>query len=554
MFNQLIEGNEETTKSKLKEYIINNVYLPNDASISITTNSIDKINGSITFIVNLNKYYDHNGIPQTEPYNDHLVTVIGFLKQNKVNTSLSNTIFNINNFDSYLAQKTLNYIDDSEIKEIIYDNRNTIFSGLESDMVINDIQISVSKNYLSGEATVNIKLKKFIFDGYMQTNNLGKDFGNITISGFNRQLPSLLNNQLLTADQVGSQLNITVESVKENIINDVYSTIYINKNRFNLPNDVNISVSIKSLDKINGLIVLTISVDKWYDENGQLQESNYKNNTIQSFELTVTGYIKQNKQNTIIVNDSSKTIDISNLINGVDFKNKQVSEISDEEVRDLILTNKEQLFKNLPNDILDDDFIIEVNRNNDQLSVYINLKKDNINGYEQTSVDGFEIGKINLSGFTNNNEQWYENIWLWVSIVLGLVLLIFIIVVIIVFLKNKKNKERHNNKLSANTLDKKLIETSSSQLNINEAKSNANKNLQKNIEVKKDIKIKSNIKLKNNTTNKSMLGAKSNLSKSYSSSLNKKIPQRKHNSNTFRSNIASGNFKKRTQIGSKKDN
>ena len=109
---------------------------------------------------------------------------------------------------------------------------------------------------------INIKLKKYVQDGYSQTNYSGKDFGLISIIGFATQSPSLLNNESVIANQVGSTLDVTVGSVQDSIANNVRTVIRNNKDRFNLPSDANVSVTIKSSDKINGLIVLTISVDK----------------------------------------------------------------------------------------------------------------------------------------------------------------------------------------------------------------------------------------------------------------------------------------------------
>ena len=135
-----------------------------------------------------------------------------------------------------------------------------------------------------------------------------------------------------------------------------------------------------------------------------MQPSSTRTSQTKSFELTVTGYIKQNKPNTIINNNvSSETIPISSLTDGTDLANKPINGISNDQIKEIILNNKDLFFNNLPADITNDDFIINILRNGDQVKAVIKLKKAVYDGYYQENPIGFSIGEVTFTGFVDPN-------------------------------------------------------------------------------------------------------------------------------------------------------
>ena len=447
-------------KNKVNDYALTQLSiwnLPNGTTFRTELVNTNNLQG--TAIVNLyaNQYYDEHGVLQTSEWNKPIViTIAGFDRSSEssfdninitaTDINYDNTILPSDISDSNLQQRISNYI------------KNSSNAKLPSDATLTIVG-SPTKDNLLGQISVVVKPDKYYDSLGVPTTNDGSKIITANISGFKTSSPTIVPITLTTQDiGLGNMSNELVENNIDNGKNKLsqYMTDNINK-----PNNSFVSVTFKTLDKFNGSIIYTVTLSKYYDSNGIPTGP-------KDYEVTLTGFLNQNKQDTIINNIvSSEEIPISSLTDGTDLANKPINDISNDQIKELVLKNKNLLFDNLPTDITNDDFIINIVRNDRQVKVVIKLKKV-YDGYYQENPSGFSIGELTFTGFINQNsgndfvnndessKQWYENIWIWVGAGSGILLIILIIVITIILkkIKEEKNKKQLsiNRKLSTSAL------------------------------------------------------------------------------------------------------
>lgn len=335
---------------------------PQSDIVKIKINNSNNLDGTINATLYINNYYDNSGnIFRVQNPNDPNqlmllkawnITFAGYRKL---------TPTNINKYFIIDETNTLpNDVNEEEIKNIIFNNRNSIFNNLPKSGITDsdfDVKITNSSN-LRGEINVNIKLYKYINEiGNLVTK---EDAGlnspmmqNILIKGFKSVSPTSSINEISAADLNSSLVN----SLPHNVSNEeIVDFIIKNQKRiiYNIPVPLDIknftTDNIISVAPINsdGILKVKFAIKNYYNELGELildaDLSNAKIFDLDIIDLTQIG--------------STSSINFFSVPSVPNDKTPQDLYLDKQYLSSIINQYKNEIFTNLPSNLTENDFII----------------------------------------------------------------------------------------------------------------------------------------------------------------------------------------------------
>lgn len=215
-----------------------------------------------------------------------------------------------------------------------------------------------------------------------QANMTNQEF---IIYGFKQETPTIINEDIIMIDGVSNDLanTYTQEQAQELITVTKKENIFIN-----LPKDTTITLNpLDYSNEYNGEIIVTGSIDKYYDENGILK------NEPKEFTITLTGFKKY----------TTTWIDTITITG---YENQFVNDLDNDVLAKIIDANKTEIFEQLPIEPTPT-FVVEkfdtVNAFNGQTKVDFVIQQAYVDGV-LTNVEA----SITLTGFKKYTTTWVE--------------------------------------------------------------------------------------------------------------------------------------------------
>lgn len=321
-----------------------------------TIDNIDNVNGILEVSINYTNYYDSKGklILDKSILKKHFIS--GFATNSKITEVVKNPFF-VKGYSNILPQELA--MNSDSIKEIIYQNINSIFKDIPQEIVYSDISINnIQFDNTKGYIYLKLLLSKYYDKNSILVNDNNKRAEyDVVLAGFKTITPTT---QSLTEINEPSFNHILASSSID--IYTIKNYLWGKKDQiFNsLPSDITLkdfNIEISSIDNISGSMILYITLFKWYSNTGELQ-----NISSNSYKLVLRGF-KQIKQT--IVN---RNVNISFPENS-SLSSYYAETVTSDDVRNLISYNKDLFFNYIPSDF-----------NNLNIQSVQILSRDNIKG------------------------------------------------------------------------------------------------------------------------------------------------------------------------------
>ncbi len=261
-------SNRETIFDSLPENLSVN-------DINIEISDIDNLTGKLCIYITLYKWYSTIGELQTSSSSDFKLTLLGFksIIPTEVNTNINLSFPPVISSNALFAE-TINL---EELKMVIVYNKNIIFNSIPDDfstLNIQGIQI-ISRDNING-----IVKAKFSFFNYF--NNHGNVEKNqtfiteeITFRGFLKAHSTSIVEMISIADECSNKLASDYVAESFNELNKIILSKREEIFNGTLPLNANIQLlSIDSYNNLDGTANASISIDKYYDQNGKLVNDN----------------------------------------------------------------------------------------------------------------------------------------------------------------------------------------------------------------------------------------------------------------------------------------
>ncbi len=324
----------------LQKYVFNNLVskppLMNDNDVIIDQNSIlaDNINGTLTFQFSLTKYYDRNGLQKDKDF-----TPI-WVKLTRLLTTRPSQLVNaeIHCGEGNIAPTAGNYTD-KQVTEKVASELGNIISTLPPTFDIeHDFEIKkITRDYVDGQIDVQFELKSYYNNSGEVVTNTGKKgkLFLVSLTGFKQTKPTTINDvRLFNETNTLAQTVADDESLLSVIIANNLTNIIQNA-----PDDLSmkdISWIVKEYDNVKGTIDLEIILSNYYNQNGEQILANIHNASPLRKIIQLKGF--HNTAATVV----TPTIDITG------YEAMNASEITNSDLKSIILANTETIFKRLP--------------------------------------------------------------------------------------------------------------------------------------------------------------------------------------------------------------
>lgn len=414
----------------LKDIIYKNRYFIFDnLPSSFTKNDIVDIqiknannkNGTILIDISLKKYYSsQNGnlIDDSSNLFKTSVLLTGFYSSN--NTLFNTGVVNINELGNQLSSEFNVENDNLNTKwlQIIDKYKDLFFKNLPPDFTIDNIQnIRVTEiNNVDGTCKITLSMKGYFADNELCS--IVESYNDISfkVSGFKTINKTTFNNDVVLSFIDINSISVAANSLLASDLFYKYSRISIDqiiKENLNLffnflPTDFNINnvknIEMKSFDNLLGKLVVNVTIDRYYSENGILTTTPITNT------FNITGF----KQVSPTI--YNKIVTISNLSQIV------ATDLSKEDIVKIIYENRSIIFNNTLPDCSLNEFIkyfeiIDFNATNFDSTITL---KGNLSIYYDESgnliKDKNSVKNINLTikGFKqlNNKTSFRQEVWL----------------------------------------------------------------------------------------------------------------------------------------------
>lgn len=425
----------------LKELLWNNIEwltnnLPNNLSpndVDINSQSVknyDNKLGNIQLTINLNKYYNANGnFIDTSIQKDQLplnktILISGFKKEIKTDI-LSE--FTLTNYSDIIPSN----VNDAQLLEIINRNKTSIFSSLPSiNSLDNNLEVQILEvNNKKGEIRAMISIYEYFDENGNKVTKLDQSpLSNIiTFKGFNTVLKTTISKVLFLEDQSDNLASkTTVNSLNQllfpklpYLINN--APVGLNMNDF--------SFEILNTSNATGELFLKVSLKYYNNDLGNVIRTTNQNNYLTEL-VTLKGF--KNAKTTLI-----KPIVELNSVSSI-----IPSSVNDDEMKKLILSNKEVFFKNLPPTFIDSNLEVSILEKNDKrgsVTVFIHIS----NYYDNDENIVFQDKLSSLcviKGFNNRFTQLGsdEETLITVGVVAGVMSIIGVSILIVLFKFNRR--------------------------------------------------------------------------------------------------------------------
>ncbi len=306
--------------------------------IIVTNLQPNNSNGTLTFVLSVTKYYDVTGkvVLNGTPL-EKTVLLKGFISQP---STVFETAVDLESSDSLpIPQKVTN----EQLKNLIYENRIKFFKNLPSNFRKDNISIAtiVSHDNLTGTLVVRLSIYNYV-DSKGIVQNITPYTYNVTISGFKKILPTNIIGDVkienfsgknnipsyfyLNSAKLKDLIISNKRSIFENVPTEVFETTAFNTNLKIVP---------VSFDNTVGSLVVNISLDEYYNEEGEFVNNGVtlaKNVKLSGFMTSHATKILQDKP--ILANNAASS--------GLP------STISKEKARDILVRNYNNFIINLP--------------------------------------------------------------------------------------------------------------------------------------------------------------------------------------------------------------
>ena len=308
--------------------------------IIVTNLQPNNSNGTLSFVLSLTKYYDVTGRPVLNgaPL-EKTVLLKGFVSQP---STIFQTFVDLKSSDTLpIPQQVSN----EQLKNLIYENKIEFFTNLPSSFRKDNINIAtvVSHDNLTGTLVVRLSIYNYVdTKGIVQT--VTPYTYNVTITGFKKILPTTIKNDVkienfsgknnipsyfyLNSAKLKDLIISNKRSIFENVPTEVFETSAFNSNLKVVP---------VSYDNPKGTLVVNISLDEYYNEEGEF----VNNGVTLTKNVKLSGF--QISKATKIIQD--EPIQANNATNfGLP------SSITKEKARDILTKNYNSFIINLPAD------------------------------------------------------------------------------------------------------------------------------------------------------------------------------------------------------------
>lgn len=380
----------------------------------ISVKSFDNINGTITFNLSLNWYFNElgNEIVNNGPPLTKTITITGLKKTQptevisqisiqqlgwKDNVKLEDT--NNSNFNRQLKNYLIEYQNNINNKNKIWTNlinEKNIISDADFDVIIN----AASANYLNGTIAVSISMKNYYNDfGVKVSSANDTKIFNLVLTGFNTVTAQTEVSELAKTSGVDfSELgNIKYYTVNDDIINDEWANTYLKsiitdeklKLMFtNLPSDISIDniVSVQIAkdsfgsylrDEKSGTITLNITLNNYFTKTTNPDSIIKENSNKQFRTIKITGFQKIDATTVVSEYDISHTTIANSL-----------SDISTNDLNEVL--NEEEVKANILNNPI---------YNSDTRNITTQIIVENIDPKNKNGAEGTMVIKVNLKKY-----------------------------------------------------------------------------------------------------------------------------------------------------------
>ena len=286
-----------------------------------------------------------------------------------------------------------NYAQENDLKTLIFNNKEKIFTNIPSDFSINNIFVSQIMTNIpnSGDLQAQVEIKN------RDTVLLEKTL--ITFTGFQKNVPALSGTEIELKDQT----NVDPKTYKEE---SALKTFIFNKKDEifkNLPNNLTenqINIEANSIKIRSGALILTLTVKATNSSDSDL---------IMPTKIKLTGF-------KAIFAFKDETVKLTGL------SNKAAKDITEEELKEIVVNKASEIFDTIPEGgILKEQVLIEQKQrafvvNGQKLTARVAIKEKNsetlLINYETIILTGFKIviGLNNSVDLVSKLENGEENL------------------------------------------------------------------------------------------------------------------------------------------------
>ena len=388
------------TAEQIKEAMKSEVVLENIATQFRNTTSYDikiriedlseekRVKGIVPITLTINNGYSGNSINAEKISLNY--DVKGF---KTISTSLAGTTsFNLSELKNGNAfyNTSLNDLNDTDLKDLIIANIDKFYVDAPTNLTRNDISVSILNKYgKQGLIKFKIVLNNRYVNGEKDTSGLST--ATISLNGFLINNPTNTSDINLKSSDLGFTSDVSVNQAKQNDVIKTKLLDYINsqKTNLNIPKKATINFTESSSSSENGTISGNFTLSSYYDSNGNEQPQG------RNIRVTVSGF---NTTTTTLEGTTSYTL--NDLSGGSAYSSISTNDISDSNLKDLILKNIDKFFVNAPSNLTTNDFSISIiNKYGNQglINFKIILNKKYI--YGDISTNALSTENISLTGF-----------------------------------------------------------------------------------------------------------------------------------------------------------
>lgn len=374
---------EQELKNEIIKYIIPSFSnLPSDANVEIIGDvKLDNKNGIISFLINVSKYYDAEGILKTSNFAPNKIILYNFVKMSP--TYLTSVAIDLLKENKLPTELTEDYIKQIVSKEIM--NKPKDFT--DANILIKNIK----RDNKTGTLTFELSLNNFIDSEYNYSNK-GFPPTIITLFNLNSLKETTIGNRF-TADYTIKNYLPSLLS-KKDIIDFIFNEIKNKPNNFTYGN---IQIYNLKPDNMNGMITFELILTKYNNSEGVETSGNFI-----PVIITIDGFRKPEVPTGTTIIPNFFTVDkIGNIpLSSVLATNEEIlpieviRKIIFDKIKAFVISNNGSTSSpNVPFDFKIDDIKIEAKpkRNNLIGHVIVDMKVKNyyLNGDLKTNFSNF---------------------------------------------------------------------------------------------------------------------------------------------------------------------
>ncbi len=293
----MLAQNLAANSNKVKELIFSDkesifTVLPSDFSYSdlvVTSITYNNLVGELYVDMSLSRYYDDESsliYDSTKPRIFNHFIFSGFMSVKP--TELKNNTITLDSLSTEIASSLTDLI---ALRNIVWRNKDTLFTDLPKDFNINDINVEYNyANNNTGKLYINVNIDKWYnTKGEVQNNNRPYP---IIISGFKNVSPTEVNHEVTI--NFPTNIDATAYHADTITIQELRTLIAYNKENIftSIPDsfdEIDIqNINIDNVDNLNGSITISFSYVNYYGKDAELE----KNINATADKIVLNGFFK----------------------------------------------------------------------------------------------------------------------------------------------------------------------------------------------------------------------------------------------------------------------